>query len=125
MNLKRWHILVTVVLAVTVGAWATARFPFIFPRTPFRAKYDQVRRGMTRDDVRRIMTDPRLGPCPQAIYLNDGGIEDCYVEMGVEAGGGVAHFNYAPDGKLERKRCSAHQSWEPAWLEAIRWQLRL
>jgi hypothetical protein len=120
MTNKRVLILVTCIVAAMIGACGTVRFPYIFPRTSYRAKYDQVRRGMAREDVQKVMEGTSWsGPNPQVMYSNGRVAHEWY-------GGpyGSAHFDYNPDGKLEKKSCS-DQSWEPEWLEAVRWRLGL
>jgi hypothetical protein len=55
---KRLLILDGVVLAVALVAAAAVLLLANQPRTPLRAEYDRVRRGMTREEVRAIMGKP-------------------------------------------------------------------
>jgi hypothetical protein len=109
MTKKRWLILATVILAAAVGIWVTVRFPYVLPRTDFRARYDQVRKGMTVKQVDAIMWEPRDRPLPEI-----GGAGTGFYACD----GQKATFHFGDDGRLDDKSIKG-RSWEPSWLEWV------
>src|SRR5262249_45318535 len=75
-------------------------------RTDFRARYDQVRKGMTSKQVDGIVKErPEIGRGGTGFYG-----EDCQ----------KATFHFGDDGRLDDKSFQG-RSWEPSWLEWV-WQ---
>jgi hypothetical protein len=111
MTRKRLLILATVLVAVAVGIWVTVRFPYVLPRTDFRARYDQVRKGMTVKQVDAIMWGPRDRPLPEIGGAGTG-------HYGNGDAGQEATFHFGDDGRLDAK--SFKGDWEPSWLEWFR-----
>jgi hypothetical protein len=117
---KRVFILATCILAATFGTCATVRFPYFFPRTSFRAKYDQVKRGMTEKDVQVIMEGPGIRHETPVMNLESGGVGmEWYCDNS-----GKATFHYSVSGKVVEKSYLG-DSWEPDWLERVRWRFGL
>jgi hypothetical protein len=111
--MKKWVlVLFTIALASTVGIWMTVRFPYLLPRTTFRARYDQVELGMTHFEVLMIMNGS--GDCPK--YPTTLSFRETSIDW-YESDHEQAKFWYSPDGKVDSKDYQGW-SWEPDWLEA-------
>jgi hypothetical protein len=117
MRTKRLLKWAGIIFTLTVGPFVLLESPHLLFRTHFRARYDWVRRGMTSEEVRAVMEGPWGGPCPIVVNLNGGSATERYGDHE------LAYFDYTADGKVVAKRCGG--SWEPDWLEAMRWRCGL
>jgi hypothetical protein len=82
------------------------------PRTPFQARYVQVRRGMTAEEVHSLIGNPGV-----TISKDGSPAEEQYDEP-ADSCLEFATINYA-GGKVVWKSFR-QQDWEPGWLEAVR-----
>jgi hypothetical protein len=108
-----------VVLASTVGVCIMVQFSHLILRSPFQARYDQVSRGMTEEEVRAIMERPDIERATPVVNLISGGAAvERYHE---KTQGETATFRYS-EGKVMDKSFQEAIS-GPNWIDMILWEI--
>jgi hypothetical protein len=115
-RLSRWQLIVWVLLLASAGA----TFLVLYPERrhgPFWEKYQQVRLGMTEQEVFDI-----LGPPKEDWYQGGFGTHDCLWEEGEESIAVSFSTLYPHDGTAVRKQFTPKSTLEKVqdWWEAIR-----